>query len=177
MVRTAAIPMSARALPKVNHKQLRGRSSDLMVSFGFTGGHFHWNWGHDDFRRLVTNAILWTAGDEIDDDGSRLGGEVGIEELLENQDYDPPKNFNRQKVEADFQLSSTPAESPSRTATKQGRELFATPLVDASNRRARVDIETPIRGVSDLYLVVTDGGNGFSCDWADWIDPVIHSRN
>ncbi|MEM0926969.1 MAG: ThuA domain-containing protein, partial [Planctomycetota bacterium] len=25
-------------------------------SFGFTGGHFHWNWGNDNIRRLVTNA-------------------------------------------------------------------------------------------------------------------------
>ncbi len=30
-------------------------------SFGITGGHFHWNWGNDDMRRLVTNAIRWTA--------------------------------------------------------------------------------------------------------------------
>ena len=31
-------------------------------AFGFTGGHFHKNWQHDDFRKLVLNAILWTAG-------------------------------------------------------------------------------------------------------------------
>jgi type 1 glutamine amidotransferase len=30
-------------------------------SFGFTGAHFHRNWGIDDFRRVVLNAILWTA--------------------------------------------------------------------------------------------------------------------
>ena len=29
--------------------------------FGFTGGHYHRNWGNDDFRKLVLNAILWTA--------------------------------------------------------------------------------------------------------------------
>ena len=29
--------------------------------FGFTGGHFHKNWGNPDFRTLVLNAILWTA--------------------------------------------------------------------------------------------------------------------
>ncbi len=40
-------------------------------SFGFTGGHFHWNWGHNDVRRLVTNAILWTAGEEIAGEGAR----------------------------------------------------------------------------------------------------------
>ncbi len=33
--------------------------------FGFTGAHFHKNWGNDDFRKLVLNAILWTAKVEI----------------------------------------------------------------------------------------------------------------
>ena len=32
---------------------------------GFSGGHFHWNWGNDAFRRLVLNAIVWTAGAEV----------------------------------------------------------------------------------------------------------------
>jgi hypothetical protein len=33
--------------------------------FGFTGGHFHRNWGNDDQRKLVLNAILWTAKVEV----------------------------------------------------------------------------------------------------------------
>jgi type 1 glutamine amidotransferase len=33
--------------------------------FGFTGGHYHRNWGNDDVRRLVLNAILWTAKVEV----------------------------------------------------------------------------------------------------------------
>ena len=33
--------------------------------FGFTGGHFHRNWGNDDCRKLVLNAILWTAKVEV----------------------------------------------------------------------------------------------------------------
>jgi len=33
--------------------------------FGFTGGHFHRNWGNDNVRRLVLNAILWTAKVEV----------------------------------------------------------------------------------------------------------------
>ncbi len=28
--------------------------------FGCTGGHDHWNWGNDNFRKLVLNAIVWT---------------------------------------------------------------------------------------------------------------------
>jgi hypothetical protein len=40
-------------------------------SFGFTGGHTHKNWANDDFRRLVVNAILWSAGVEIPADGAK----------------------------------------------------------------------------------------------------------
>lgn len=29
-------------------------------SFGFTGGHFHKNWSRPEYRRLVTQGILWT---------------------------------------------------------------------------------------------------------------------
>ena len=63
-------------------------------SFGFTGGHNHWNWGKDDIRRLVCNAIRWSAGQTIEPAGSSMGQkQYGVDELLENQDYDPPGNF------------------------------------------------------------------------------------
>ena len=31
-------------------------------TFGFTGGHYHRNWSDDNFRKLVLNGIVWTAG-------------------------------------------------------------------------------------------------------------------
>lgn len=37
--------------------------------FGFTGGHVHWNWANDDFRKLVLNAIAWTAEAEVPSTG------------------------------------------------------------------------------------------------------------
>lgn len=38
-------------------------------AFGFTGGHFHGSWGQADFRKLVLNAIVWSAGLEVPADG------------------------------------------------------------------------------------------------------------
>ncbi len=35
------------------------------------------------------------------------------------------------------------------------------------------NIEADISGAQKLYLVVTDGGNGFSFDWAAWIAPQL----
>ncbi|MCY4404300.1 MAG: ThuA domain-containing protein [Candidatus Poribacteria bacterium] len=37
--------------------------------FGFTGGHYHKNWGDDNLRRFILNAIAWTAKVEIPEDG------------------------------------------------------------------------------------------------------------
>jgi type 1 glutamine amidotransferase len=37
--------------------------------FGFTGGHFHHHWNNDGFRKLVLNAIVWTAGIEVPENG------------------------------------------------------------------------------------------------------------
>lgn len=41
-------------------------------SFGFTGAHFHKNWGDENFRRLVVNAILWTARLDVPADGAKV---------------------------------------------------------------------------------------------------------
>ncbi len=37
--------------------------------FGFTGAHVHDNWLNDDFRKLVLNAIIWTAKIDVPADG------------------------------------------------------------------------------------------------------------
>ena len=52
--------------------------------FGFTGGHYHKSWGNDNVRKLVLNAILWTAKAEIPVGG--VASEVTPEELKKNLD-------------------------------------------------------------------------------------------
>ena len=37
--------------------------------FGFTGGHFHRNWGDENFRKVVLNGILWVAKVEVPTNG------------------------------------------------------------------------------------------------------------
>jgi type 1 glutamine amidotransferase len=53
-------------------------------SFGFTGGHFHKNWGDENFRRLVVNAILWTAQLDVPKEGAKV--ELDPDELNKNLD-------------------------------------------------------------------------------------------
>ena len=52
--------------------------------FGFTGGHFHKNWGDDNQRKTVLNAILWTAKAEVPTEG--VTSKVTPEELAANLD-------------------------------------------------------------------------------------------
>ncbi len=52
--------------------------------FGFTGGHYHKNWGNDDLRKLVLNAILWTAKVEVPAEG--VPSQVTAEDLKQNLD-------------------------------------------------------------------------------------------
>ena len=52
--------------------------------FGFTGGHYHKNWGEENFRKLVLNAILWIAKAEVPPDG--VTSTVTKEQLEANLD-------------------------------------------------------------------------------------------
>ena len=65
--------------------------------FGFTGGHFHWNWGDDDFRRLMLNAIVWTAKLEVPENGVPIEN-VNLAALKDNQDFDEPKKLDVEKI-------------------------------------------------------------------------------
>jgi len=61
--------------------------------FGFTGGHFHKNWQQDDFRKVVLNAILWTARGEVPREG--VASKTPTDTELEmNQDYLKPTPKN-----------------------------------------------------------------------------------
>ena len=58
--------------------------------FGFTGAHYHKNWANDNARKVVLNAIIWTAKVEVPENGveSKTPTEA---ELDANQDYPKSK--------------------------------------------------------------------------------------
>ena len=135
--------------------------------FGFTGGHFHWNWGDDNFRRLVLNAILWCAKAEVPPNGVR-DTRPTLEQLESNQD-EKPRNYDREKIRRQFRLKS--AAAPVRRG--RAKPAFRSKLVNAQTPGHSTPIEVDIRGARQLFLVVEDGGNGYSCDWADWAEPRL----
>jgi type 1 glutamine amidotransferase len=70
--------------------------------FGFTGAHFHRNWADENFRRVVVNAILWTAKVDIPEGGAKV-------------DFDPAdlnKNLDK-KGKGEFKpIAPPPAKAP-----------------------------------------------------------------
>lgn len=66
------IPILKTAIPGESEEQVVAWAVDRGVNksgvgrgFGFTGGHFHDNWRVDQFRRMLLNAIVWTAGMQV----------------------------------------------------------------------------------------------------------------
>jgi len=57
--------------------------------FGWTGGHHHKNWGNDNHRKVVLNAILWLAKVEVPPDG--IKSSVTADDVSQNLD---PKRAN-----------------------------------------------------------------------------------
>jgi hypothetical protein len=55
--------------------------------FGFTGGHFHANWGNDSFRRIILNALTWVAKADVPEKG--VDSTVTAEDLTKNLDDKP----------------------------------------------------------------------------------------
>jgi hypothetical protein len=100
------------ASPPPGIRQASGRRETLIWAveredggrgLGFTGGHFHWNFGNDAFRRLLLNAVLWVAGGEVPEGG--VPSETpSFEQLRANQDEGEPFWFDADEIGARFGL-------------------------------------------------------------------------
>ena len=82
-VRNGPYVWPAGPYPHIQAK--KGRNEAMMWAierpdggrgFGFTGGHFHDNWGNDNFRKTILNALVWLAKGEVPKNGieSRVSG-------------------------------------------------------------------------------------------------------
>ena len=62
--------------------------------FGFTGGHFHLNWGNDQQWKLMLNALVWLAKAEVPKAG--VESSVTESELMQNLDPKPAPKPKKQ---------------------------------------------------------------------------------
>ncbi|MBC7856359.1 MAG: DUF1080 domain-containing protein, partial [Pirellulaceae bacterium] len=145
--------------------------------FGFTGGHDHWNWGDPNFRKVMLNAIVWSAHGEVPKNGVESPA-VTMKALEANQDYPVPAGFNRESIIKQKNLPADEAGEKKAGAEKSGqisnvKPAFAGKVIDPRTPGHSIEIDADITGAKELYLVVTDGGDSFGCDWSDWCEPRL----
>jgi type 1 glutamine amidotransferase len=78
---------AAVAAKEPQHVAWAAERPDGGRGFGFTGGHYHKGWGNNDQRKLMLNAILWTAKAEVPANG--VESVVTPEDLEKNLDPKP----------------------------------------------------------------------------------------
>ena len=71
---------------------------------GFTGGHWHRNWANDDFRRVVLNAIVWTAGMDVPETGVKS---EPVTEAQLNENLDEKKDMVQVEAADRYRSQST----------------------------------------------------------------------
>lgn len=133
--------------------------------FGFTGGHYHKGWGNDDQRKLVLNAILWSA--KIDVPAEGVASKVTEEDLKANLDPKPGQGLPEKKPEA--KPAAAPAK-PAATSAAEPKALFRREIGKADGL---VEVKVDLKGAKELYLVVTEGSDGIAADWTDWVEPTL----
>ena len=65
--------------------------------FGTTGGHVHWNWANDEWRKTVLNSIVWIAKGEVPKEGVESKTPT-VDEMLAHHDEPVPADFNRDEM-------------------------------------------------------------------------------
>ena len=78
--------------PNLENIAWAAQRADGGRGFGFTGAHYHSNWGVRDFRQMVVNAILWTAKVDVPKKGAKC--DVTPEDLTTGLD---PKPLQKKK--------------------------------------------------------------------------------
>ena len=72
-----------------------------------------------------------------------------------------------------IQVADQPKPEPRPAGKPTAKEQFRSKLL----KKGFVDIDLDISGASTLQLIATDGGNGNSCDWIDWLNPVLIDKD
>lgn len=53
------------------------------------------------------------------------------------------------------------------------KPVVRSPVITQQTPGHSLPLQAKIQGAKQLFLVVTDAGDGFGCDWADWAEPTL----
>ncbi|MDZ8117939.1 ankyrin repeat domain-containing protein [Pontiella agarivorans] len=137
-------------------------------AFGFTGGHFHSSWGEPNFRKMVLNAIVWSAGLTVPDAGVESVDPI----LVKNKTIlhaiakgDPVDVRNHVLLGADVNQKNNQGWTPLHFATVRGKTACAEVLVakGAALDERTGTLKTPLhlaadRGYLEIVRLLVDSG-------------------
>ncbi|VGO14965.1 Actin-binding protein [Pontiella desulfatans] len=136
--------------------------------FGFTGGHFHSSWGQPDYRRLILNAIVWSVGLEVPEDGVVSADPIVVKNetiLHAIAKGDPVDTLNHLLLGADVNEKNKQGWTPLHFASVRGKTECAEVLIaKGAELNPRTGTEkTPLhfaaeRGFLDLARVLVEAG-------------------
>jgi hypothetical protein len=155
--------------------------------FGFTGGHFHHHWANENFRRLVLNAIVWTAGLEVPENG--VSGKVAatpiyqtIDEAIAKDDIQDVKLHLAQKPECLHKGGRQTSRLPLEQAILRNKTAIAILLLEtgADPNTANASLRSPLHLAIDrnnpeiLAALLKAGAKTNARDKAGWT-PLHHA--
>ena len=70
-------------------------------------------------------------------------------------------------------LLLTFAALPSLLPAAPAKPVFSSHRVTRETVGHSLEIKADLTGAKKVYLVVTDGGDGFTADWVNWVNPVV----
>jgi hypothetical protein len=114
--------------PYAHIQQNKGRAEAMLWvverpdggrGFGFTGGHFHVNWGNDDFRKTILNTLVWVSKAEVPESGvSSKVSELDLYQNLDPKKQPLPDDVKKriEELKASTQTGIAPGEEGHRLA-------------------------------------------------------------
>ncbi|HEX5270173.1 MAG TPA: ThuA domain-containing protein, partial [Gemmataceae bacterium] len=100
------VPILSVAIPDEKERQVVAWAVERKNGgrgFGYTGGHFHKNWQDENVRRMVLNALVWTAHGEVP--------EGGVRSTLPKDDAPAPSKPQPAGPSSDTELDYRPADA------------------------------------------------------------------
>lgn len=176
-----------------------GKKQDLMWykdtpeadggrGIGFVGGHYHHNWAVDDFRKLVLNAIVWTARAEVPKDGVQSGK---VTQAMLNENLDSPNKNKPIEIPTDKIYKQKPMDQPvlvkaeeetekevddgdktNAQTNDKPRNLAISREMKATDKDRTEKITADVEGLEIITLRVDPLGTNDS-DWAAWTQMVF----
>ena len=150
-------------------------ATDGGRGIGFVGGHYHRNWAIDDFRKMVLNAIVWTARGDVPKAGvpsksiTKEQLSAGLKTPIELPTaalykQQPMKLPDLKKKKA----AAAPKKKAAAKTVNPSNFLSSSEVIKASDKVRHVELSADVTGLETITLFA-DSVDGNNYDWVNWV--------